>query len=751
MQNQQRQLAAILFTDIVGYTALMQVNEEKAVALIKHYSAALNRIISLYNGNILNYYGDGSLCTFPNVMDAMNAAMALQKELQSAPAVPLRIGLHLGEVFFEEEKALGDSINIASRIQSLGQANTILFSKDIFDKIRNQPSFKSVSLGTFEFKNVGEPMEIFALANEGLVVPKREDMSGKLKEVQQKSSSKKGLFTAAMVVLLVAAGFLYKNFSGAKDAIKREKTIAVLPFKNISINKEENEPFCVGVALELQKNLEWVGGLTPIAPQSVEKYRETNMSITDIASELGGISYIVQGSVQRDKNKIKVFASLIDAETGKQLWNNDYPGVVDDIFSLQENIAQQIAAAMQVKISPEEANRIARVPTKNTNAWDVFNEAQLRFVKYAFTIYPDEKDYIKIQSLCDKALALDSNLAEAYVLKARSYWIANERKQFFSENFMDTVKLLCSKALAIDNNSVDALVQLSDYYHHTGKKELALEQVQKAITLNPNSFAANVALGNGNPELYYDPVKSVKYLYKALKLDPLSVWTPDVYNDLAYQYLNICNFDKSQLYSNKVLELEHNTKAASRAYWCLVVTNNRLGNADKAIELAEKWNKIDSSDALYHMAEAYCYLKNDYSKGVQIYERYFKKSPLNFNTHRWAIALSKTGKKVAAFKLMNESVEQYKKLSSLGRFDSTQYDIAGVYAFMGDKTRAYNILNLWGQKYHWPWGSPYLIKFDPLFENLWGDKEFKDIVQAAMDEKVKLREIIKKLEESGKL
>ena len=751
MLNQQRQLAAILFTDIVGYTALMQVNEEKAVALIKHYSAALNRIVGLYNGNILNYYGDGSLCTFGSVTDAMNAVIALQKELQLPPAVPLRIGLHLGEVFFEEEKALGDSINIASRIQSLGQANTILFSKDIFDKIRNQPVFKSVSLGTFEFKNVGQPMEVFALANEGLIVPKREQMSGKLKEVQQKFSSKKVFFALAILLFLVAAGFLYKKISATKNIIKKEKTIAVLPFKNISVNKEENEPFCVGVALELQKNLEWVGELTPIAPQSVEKYRETNMSITDIAGELGGVSYIVQGSVQRDKNKIKVFASLIDAVSGKQLWNNDYPGVVDDIFSLQENIAQQIAAAMQVKISPEEANRIARVPTKNTKAWDAFNEAQLRFVKYAFTIYPHEQDYQKIQSLCDKAISLDSNLAEGYVLKARAYWIANENRGWFSKNFMDTAKLLCLKALSIDNNSVDALVQLSEYYGKTGKRELALEHLQKAITLNPNSFAANVAFGNGNPDLYYDPVKSIKCLYRALKLDPLSVWTPGIYNNLAYQYLNICNFDKSQLYSNKVLDLEHDTKAASRAYWGLVVANNRLGNGDKCIELTEKWNKIDSSEALYHMAEAYCYLKNDYSKGVQIYERYFKTSPLNFNTHRWAIALSKTGRKAAALKLMNKTIEQYNKLSSLGRFDSAQYDVAGVYAFMGDKKKAYTILNNWGRKYHWPWGSPYLIKFDPLFENLWGDKEFKDMVQAAMDEKAKLRGIIKKLEEEGKL
>ena len=142
--SQQRHLAAILFTDIVGYTALMQEDEHKAVALIKHYTSSLDKKVVSHGGRVLNYYGDGSLCTFPSTTEAVICALELQKDLQSAPYVPLRIGLHIGEVFFEDGKALGDGVNIASRIQSLGQANTILFSKDIYDKIKNQPEFKSV-------------------------------------------------------------------------------------------------------------------------------------------------------------------------------------------------------------------------------------------------------------------------------------------------------------------------------------------------------------------------------------------------------------------------------------------------------------------------------------------------------------------------------------------------------------------------------------------------------------------------------
>jgi class 3 adenylate cyclase len=180
--NQARQLAAIMFTDIVGYTAMMQANEQRAVAVIKHYNSSLEKLVQQYNGQVLNYYGDGSLCIFPSATDAINCSLALQKELKNEPAVPLRIGLHIGEVFFEDAKALGDGVNVASRVQSLGQENTILVSGEIHDKIKNNPSFSTISLGQFNFKNVDKPLEIFALSNEGLTIPKRSKIEGKLKK-----------------------------------------------------------------------------------------------------------------------------------------------------------------------------------------------------------------------------------------------------------------------------------------------------------------------------------------------------------------------------------------------------------------------------------------------------------------------------------------------------------------------------------------------------------------------------------------
>ena len=179
---QQRRLAAILFTDIVGYTAMMQQNEVEALTTIKRYTAVLKQCVKDHAGEISNDYGDGSLCTFSSAAEAMQCALEMQEQLQTEPAIPLRIGLHIGEIFFEDGKILGDGVNLASRIQSIAHGNSILFSEEIHDKIRNNPKFKSVCLGTFEFKNVEKPIVVYALTNDGLIVPARNVMEGKLKK-----------------------------------------------------------------------------------------------------------------------------------------------------------------------------------------------------------------------------------------------------------------------------------------------------------------------------------------------------------------------------------------------------------------------------------------------------------------------------------------------------------------------------------------------------------------------------------------
>ncbi len=750
-----RQLAAILFTDIEGYTGMMQQNERKAVELIQHYHTALNQIVGLHYGKILNNYGDGSLCTFSSVSEALNCALELQKELRSAPHVPLRIGLHVGEVFYENKKALGDGVNIASRIQSLGQANTILFSKEIFDKVKNQPEFKCTSLGLFEFKNVDEPLEVFALANEGLTLPKRAAMSGKLKTSRKTASATKLLIAAGIVALLTIAFIATRRFFGKKEIAGNEKTIAILPFKNISLNKEENEPFCVGVTLELQKNLEWMNGLVPIASQSVEKYRDTKMSIAEIAHELGGIRYIVNGTVQRDKNKIKVFVSLNDVSSGKQIWSEEYPREVEDIFTLQENIASQIAGAMQVKLTPEEKNRIAREATKNTKALDAYNSALSMYVKlvyafhstYGLSLLSDRElyaGYLETLSSCNQVLRLDSNMAEAIVLKAKTlFWKYDNRGPDNFSGLVDSIELLGQRALALDDNLVDAYIILAKCFIQKGQDSAGLKLFEKALAISSNNFDVNWEIGK-----YYvfkDPEKAIRFLKKSLRLNPFSIWTPMVYNDLSFVYLNACDFEKAEWYCKKTLASSNRTFATARALWRIEILYLRMGKADSLIKYSDMAIKLGEPNAFYFKAEAYCYLKNDWAKGVQIYETAWEKIPNRGNGHRFAIALWKVGKNARrAEQLFDSSFARGK------RDDPLTYDVAGMYAFKGDRENAYRTLKQLKES-EWFFGNPYLVQFDPLFDKIRNDKEFKDLLQKILDEKRILRERLRKLEEEGKL
>ena len=293
---QSRQLAAIMFTDIVGYTGMMQQNELKAVTVIKHYNAALEKFVGQYNGQVLNYYGDGSLCIFHSALDAVNCSLAVQKELKTDPVVPLRIGLHIGEVFFEEDKALGDAVNVASRVQSLGLENTILVSAEFYDKVRNNPIISARSLGAFHFKNVDKPMEIFALTNEGLSVPQRKKIEGKLKK---NNFSSRSIIAIVLVILLASAAFIiYQNMSAGKVLPEvTDKSIAVLPFVDMSANKDQ-EYLADGLAEEIINSITAINTLKVIGRTSSFQFKGKGLAAEAIGKKLD-VSFILEGSIQK--------------------------------------------------------------------------------------------------------------------------------------------------------------------------------------------------------------------------------------------------------------------------------------------------------------------------------------------------------------------------------------------------------------------------------------------------------------------
>ena len=410
--TQARQLAAIMFTDIVGYTAMMQANEQKAVAVIKHYNSSLEKLVSQYNGQVLNYYGDGSLCIFPNATDAAYCSLDLQKELKSNPGVPLRIGLHIGEVFFENEKALGDGVNVASRVQSLGQENTILVSGEFYDKIKNNPSFSAISLGQFEFKNVAKPLEIFALSNEGLFIPQRRKMEGKLRK---RSGKKRFIIAASLIILIGAAGFLlYKTFFTGKAAhASNEQSIAVLPFVDMSPAKDQ-EYFSDGMSEELLNLLSKIPALKVISRTSSFSFKGKNLDVRKIGEDLG-VKNILEGSIRKSGNTIRITAQLIEVRNGTHLWSETYDREMKDVFVIQDEISKMIVDILKIELTGKHANQVARGFTKNTEAYEDYLKG-----RYHWNSRTDD-GIKKAIGYFEDAIKKDSNYAAAYAGLADTY------------------------------------------------------------------------------------------------------------------------------------------------------------------------------------------------------------------------------------------------------------------------------------------------------------------------------------------
>jgi len=227
---QTRQLAAIMFTDIVGYTALMGNDEKKAFELLSVNRSIQRPIIEENNGRWIKEMGDGVMASFKTASDAVNAAMKIQEACNATNNFKLKIGIHLGEVVFENDDVYGDGVNIASRIETLGVSSSILLSKSVRDQVKNNTELQMISLGSFEFKNVEEPIEIFAIANPGLVVPKKEAIQGKLKKTKAGKRRNTVIITASAIVV-IAAFFLARNFLFTKDLFAGHRSIAILPLK----------------------------------------------------------------------------------------------------------------------------------------------------------------------------------------------------------------------------------------------------------------------------------------------------------------------------------------------------------------------------------------------------------------------------------------------------------------------------------------------------------------------------------------
>ncbi len=350
-----RQLAAIMFSDMYGFTALMQQNEQSAKRKQRWLKEVLEKCIPAYNGKILQYYGDGALSIFNSAIDGVKCAVEIQQTLQQEPKVELRIGIHTGDISIEDETIYGDGVNLASRIESLAVPGSIFISEKVFDEIKNQENLTAREMGYFEFKNVTHPLRIFAIDKNGLVVPARDALKGK-----------------------------------TKQPVNR---LAVLPFVNMSADPE-NEYFSDGITEELLNALTKVDDLQVISRTSAFAFKGKNSDIREIGLQLN-VDRILEGSVRKVGNRVRITAQLVNAADGYHIWSENYDRNLTDIFEVQDEISSIIANKLRENLAPgEHREKLVKVPTQNLVAYTLFlkglhfhNEITPKYTKKAIDMF----------------------------------------------------------------------------------------------------------------------------------------------------------------------------------------------------------------------------------------------------------------------------------------------------------------------------------------------------------------------------
>ena len=606
--SKTRQLAAIMFTDIQGYTALMQQDEERAIEIRERHREIFNNTTEKFNGKILQYYGDGTLSIFNSAIDAVNCAIEMQLAFQQEPVIPVRIGIHLGDIIYSDEEIIGDGVNVASRIESLAVPGSIFISDKVYYEIKNQPKIQTQSLKTFKLKNVERPVEVYAISNKGLVIPKAYELDGAAEEKEKKHDTfieekyeskipgdlkehihihkpkKKLIIIGSGVFLIIVCLIIYLIWStGNFTSLELEKSIAVLPFQNMSDN-EEYAFFGDALTDEIIMQLYKINEFEVRSRTSIMQYKGTEKTSPVIAQELK-VNYLIEGTAQRYGNQVRILVQLIHAQTDKHLWGNTYEKEWKDILDIQSEIAQQIAHELKAVLSPEEIEQIEKKPTDNLEAYDYY----LRGNDYYWRS-PAEQDISIAIRMYEKAIELDKNFALAYTMLAQAYtkmyWVHYDR----SKNILIKSRQAIDMAFEINPNLPEAHLALGLYYYWGYLKySKALEQFEIVLEHQPNNSECHASIAYvhrraGNWE------KAKVSIKKALELDPGSLLITYATGETFYL---LREYAEAEYYFNQVIMLSPDL---FDPYWYKIhIYLNSKGNTNKARLILEEASQMISS------------------------------------------------------------------------------------------------------------------------------------------------------------
>ncbi|MBW2567375.1 MAG: adenylate/guanylate cyclase domain-containing protein [Deltaproteobacteria bacterium] len=365
-QDFKRKLTAILSADVKGYSRLMREDEEATVQTITTYREVIDSVVQKHRGEVVDSPGDNILAEFASVVDAVRSAVETQEELKARNAelpenrrMEFRIGINLGDVIHEKDRIYGDGVNVAARVESLADAGGICVSRSAYDQVKDKLTLGYEYLGEHSVKNIAEPVRVYRV----LMEP---EAAGKVigeKRVEPKRGQRAALAAVVALLLIVGGLLIWRSASPPVEVASEEKmafplpekpSLAVLPFDNLSGDSSQDY-FSDGITENVITALSNVENLFVIARNSTFTYKGKPVKVQQVAEELG-VRYVLEGSVQRSEDRVRITAQLIDALTGHHLWAENYDRELGDIFALQDDITEQVTMALQVKLHRRRAN-----------------------------------------------------------------------------------------------------------------------------------------------------------------------------------------------------------------------------------------------------------------------------------------------------------------------------------------------------------------------------------------------------------
>ena len=526
----QRRLAAILAADVVGYSRLVGMDEEGTIARLKRLRETLiDPSIARHQGRIVKTTGDGLLVEFASVVDAVRNAVEMQRALAAHEAdvaehhrMLFRMGINLGDIVIDGDDILGDGVNVAARLEALADPGGICVSGDVFRQVEGKLDPGYQSLGEQRVKNIEKPVRVYRVLLDAEAAGKVIEHPGE-RHWQPAMPKAAAIAVALAVLVAVGGGFAWWRAAAPETepaSIERmafplpeKPSIAVLPFTNISGDPGQDY-FSDGITEDIITTLAKIPNLFVIARNSTFTYKGRPVEVREVAEKFG-VRYVLEGSVQRSGDELRITAQLVDAVTGHHLWAERYDRGIEDLFALQDEITLNVVSALEVELTEGEQALVWRRGVSKPEAWELSAQAKDHYETFS------KEGMAKAQQLWQQAVELDPDFVMGWVWLAWTHWMDARRgwSESRETSFARAVDL-AQKALAMDDSFPSTYALLGGIHLYRGEHDEAIAMGERSIALSPNDSFNLAVLAH---TLFYSeqPEEAIALTLKAMRLSPV--------------------------------------------------------------------------------------------------------------------------------------------------------------------------------------------------------------------------------------